>query len=359
MKNRICALLLTGTVGAGLVGCGLLPKEEEYPTVPVLSQAEIMEYDVVAVTRSDIQKIETVRISYQAPETEKYSFKFDNEEISQIYVEVGDIVKKGDVLAEVDITMQQEQVRMQQEAVDDLYLQLKHISETEEMSLREAKLQDQQAAEIGIDGWSSQAEAIASQYADQKRLIQQSIHLAEKKLEKAKEDMKARQIIAGMDGTITFLAELEEGESVSKGKAVAIIKDMSSARFEVDSQNIELLEDGKTYIAEIEKKEYEVLAEVSEGNNEEEESKVTLSLVTPEPNMETGVTGVIRFIVGESKGVLSVPDKAVYETEEGYVVYCVDELGFREKRTVEVGISDGTTVEILSGLEENELVILD
>ena len=50
---------------------------------------------------------------------------------------------------------------------------------------------------------------------------------------------------------------------------------------------------------------------------------------------------------------------AVYETEEGYVVYCVDELGFREKRTVEVGISDGTTVEILSGLEENELVILD
>ena len=120
MKNRICALLLTGTVGAGLVGCGLLPKEEEYPTVPVLSQAEIMEYDVVAVTRNDIQKIETVRISYQAPETEKYSFKFDNEEISQIYVEVGDIVKKGDVLAEVDITMQQEQVRMQQEAVDSI-----------------------------------------------------------------------------------------------------------------------------------------------------------------------------------------------------------------------------------------------
>lgn len=357
MDKRIGWLFVFLIMIGGINGCGLMPKEEEYPSVQVLAQADTVKYNTTKVTRNDIQIIEVVRFSYQAPEAEKYSFKFDNEKISQVYVEVGDTVQKGDVLAEVDITAQQEQVRVQQETVDDLYLQLKHVCETEELSISEAEIQDKNAEKNGIEGWKSQTDAIVSDYEDQKRLIQQSIVIAEKKLERAQDELQGRQVIAGMDGTVTFLYEYKEGEIVSKRKTVAIIKDMESARFEVDSQNEELLEDGKIYVAEIDNEECEVIATVTE--KEGEESDVYLNLVTPDPDLETGVTGIIRMIVGESKDVLCIPINAVYETEEGYVVYCMDELGFRVKRLVKVGISDGEVIEIVSGLEENEVVIVD
>ena len=47
------------------------------------------------------------------------------------------------------------------------------------------------------------------------------------------------------------------------------------------------------------------------------------------------------------------------EVKGQHVVYCMDEQGFREMREVEIGVHNGKITEIVSGLEENEVVILD
>jgi hypothetical protein len=63
--------------------------------------------------------------------------------------------------------------------------------------------------------------------------------------------------------------------------------------------------------------------------------------------------------VEESLGTLWVPADAVREMRDKHIVYCLDEKGFREMREVEIGIDNGKIIEIISGLEENEMVILD
>ncbi|MBQ7016681.1 MAG: biotin/lipoyl-binding protein [Firmicutes bacterium] len=357
MEKRICALLLTGVVGINLIGCGLMPKEEEYPTTPVLSKEETEEYKVATVGRRDIQVVEEVRSLYTPAETERYGFKVGNEVISEVYVDLGDEVKAGDVLAELDVSQQKEEIRRQKEQVDDLYLEREHLKESMEISLQEAVLQDQYANENHYEGWKSQEETVKAKYDDQFVVVNDSIYLAELRLEKAEREMENRQIIATMDGTVTELYQFKEDELVQKNKTVIKISDLDSVMFRVYSDNSDLLTVGETYTLVCGSEEYEVVAELIEW--EELQDEVVLKMVDPTQDVEVGANGVIQFIMQERKGVLCIPKSAVTESTEGSIVYCVNEKGFRELREVELGLDDGTVIEVLSGLEEGELVIID
>ena len=370
MKKMIYGILLIGMAGMSLIGCGLLPKEEEYPAGPVLAEAETEEYRMVQVERRDLQAVDEIRVSYTASAAERYGFKIGGEVIGTVYVKVGDEVKTGDVLAELDISEEKEQIRQQQEQLDSLEMELKHLTESEELALDEAKVQDQQAAENGAQDWNSQQAAVSAQYAQERQLIQNRIELAEMKLEKAQRDMEVRQIIAVADGTVTDLYEFKEGEKVFKGKNVITVSDISSARFEVYSENKMLLKEGESYTIVCGQMEYEGIARYEEAASAETESEVSdeedtnsvvvyLEPVTLNLDLETGTAGTIRLVREESQNTLCVPKDVVYAGDDGYIVYTVDEFGFREICMVEIGISDGSMIEIVSGLTENDLVILD
>ena len=144
----------------GATGCGLLPEEEELPTAPVLVETETEEYTVASVVRGDVRVTETIRTNYVASESEKMSFKTGGEIVSEVYVQVGDEVKKGDVLMELDISAQQDQLRQQQDRLDDLYLQLEHLYESQDLDLSQAELQNEKAAANGTTDWTSQVDTI-------------------------------------------------------------------------------------------------------------------------------------------------------------------------------------------------------
>ena len=130
MKKRIISILLTGAVAVGVAGCGLLPKEEELPTAPVLAEAETDEYVVSPVVRGDVRITENIRANYIPSSSEKLGFQLGDEKIARIYVSTGDVVKAGDVLFCLDmdyleekITQQSQEVRKQQLSVQDAWSQ--------------------------------------------------------------------------------------------------------------------------------------------------------------------------------------------------------------------------------------------
>ena len=361
MKKKVCTFILAGAVVMGMTGCGLLPKEEELPMAPVLVETETEEYTVATVVRGDVRITETIRTNYVASESEKLSFKTGGEIVSNVYVQVGDEVKKGDVLMELDISNQQDQLRQQQDYLDDLYLQLEHLYEKEALSLDQAKLQDEIAAANGQTDWNSQVDTIMEDYADQAKSIQNSIMLAEMRMEELQKAIADRQIIASFDGLITDMYDFQTGERATKGKNVITLSNMSAAMFEVYSGNGDLLQSGETYILESGDKEYEVVAHYAEELDmaNVKENCVYLSLVIADPSLEQGVSGTIHLTVEESLATLWVPADAVREMRDKHIVYCLDENGFRQMREVKVGINNGKIVEIISGLEENEVVVLD
>ena len=363
MKKKVCTLILCGAVGIGMTGCGLLPKEEELPTAPILVEAETEEYTVATVERGDVRIVEVIRANYVPSASEKLAFRVGDEVVEKVYVQMGDVVKAGDVLAELDVSSQKDQLRQQQDRIDSLYLQLEHLYESEAMDLSQAQLEDERAAENKVEGWTSQMDAVLGQYEDQAQQIRNSIQVAELRLAELQREIEDRQIIASIDGTVTYLYEFKEGERAEEGRSVISLSDMSQAIFETYSENATMLEVGETYILTSNEVEYEVVArsaeEMLEEGVEAKEGRIYLKMAEVDPNIEQGASGSVHLTIEESLSTLWVPESAVREVKGQHVVYCMDEQGFREMREVEVGVQNGKITEIVSGLEEDEVVILD
>ena len=363
MKKKVCTFFLCGAIGMSMTGCGLLPKEEELPTAPILVEVETEEYTVAKVARGDVRITEVIRANYVPSASEKLAFRVGDEVVEKVYVQVGDVVKAGDILAELDVSSQKDQLRQQQDHIDSLYLQLEHLYESEAMDLSIAQLADEQAAENQVEGWTSQMDSVLGQYEDQAQQIRNSIQVAETRLAELEREIKDRQIIASIDGTVTYLYEFKEGERAEEGRSVISLSDMSQAIFESYSENATMLEIGETYTLISNEVEYVVVARSAEEMLEEgidaKEGRIYLQMEEVDPSIEQGASGTIYLTIEESLSTLWVPDSAVREVKGQYVVYCMDEQGFREMREVEIGVHNGKITEIVSGLEENEVVILD
>lgn len=82
---------------------------------------------------------------------------------------------------------------------------------------------------------------------------------------------------------------------------------------------------------------------------------VTLS-VTDDGTLKSGLNGTVRVIIQQRDNVLTLPVEAIQEDSSGSFVLMAD--GQQTKAPVEVGISDGRIIEIVSGLAEGDSVII-
>jgi hypothetical protein len=74
--------------------------------------------------------------------------------------------------------------------------------------------------------------------------------------------------------------------------------------------------------------------------------------------IEVGSMGMMRYTTGFRSQVLSVPLRALHQADGKSFVYVLGENNMREMKWVETGLVGDDKVEILSGLQEGERVII-
>ncbi|MGQ9584924.1 MAG: efflux RND transporter periplasmic adaptor subunit [Anaerolineae bacterium] len=74
-------------------------------------------------------------------------------------------------------------------------------------------------------------------------------------------------------------------------------------------------------------------------------------------SLKPGMTANITVEIGSKKNVLRLPAYAVMQTSEGWAVMVQDTTGTTTVTPVQIGLSDGTYVEIVRGLNEGDTVI--
>jgi len=84
--------------------------------------------------------------------------------------------------------------------------------------------------------------------------------------------------------------------------------------------------------------------------------EVKIELEGANPKLKPGFTASADIVVEEAKNVILLPVEEVIERTGKYFV-TVFENGKPTPRVVEVGISDGTYLEITTGLQDGELII--
>ena len=88
---------------------------------------------------------------------------------------------------------------------------------------------------------------------------------------------------------------------------------------------------------------------------------VKISIVPPTGNQQvirSGLYGKARFTIGQTQ-VMTIPKKAVVERGQLTSVYVVDQSGIARVRLVKAGKTYDDRLEVLSGLQEGEQIVVD
>jgi len=200
-------------------------------------------------------------------------------------------------------------------------------------------------------------------------LAQAKVVTAQTALEEAQAALEAATMVAPFDATVISVGA-EVSDLVSSNDVIVSLTDLSNLRVQatVDETDISLVEIGQQ--AEITFDAFpgyrfsgQVLEVPLQGNLVQNvlTYEVPVSLEgTNGVALRPGMTANVNIVVGRRQNALLVPAMAVQQGEEGNVVLVQDTpQGPSVATPVQLGLSDGTYVEVVSGLIEGDRVVVE
>ena len=402
MKNWVMvAVLVAGMMLVGLSACGE-GDENQYGLF------EVVPGDLM-VTVSGSGNIEVSKEAYLA-------FGVGGT-VGEIYVEEGDVVTQGQMLATLDTTSLELAVKTAEVNVELAECDFRAITHpytyqtlTLDIPASTAAIGDaqrqlteaQEALEIGLsydqywEVWNNLRDAlenleeartnIARGYGADVfgsgfvslsdywtlREAQLGVEKYQIALDEANNDLEEAVIFASFDGVIASV-DVEVGDVIPPPTltltTVIHLIDLSTMELtaEVDEVDIAVVEPGQGAIIEVdalpdlrldaEVTSISLLPKVEEGVVLYE---VGIGFDVPEwCELKVGMSATADIIIQGESGALLVPNRAIERDSEGNPVVKVMVNGEIEERPVVTGISDGYQTEIVEGLSEGEVVVVE
>lgn len=380
--KKLCLIPVFALLLTLLSGCWLLPKEDEVLAPPVIEQQEVS-YKTEAVKRGYMEKNITVTGYFVPVKMEPHYFSHGGGRIKQIYVAYGDEVKKGDLLAELLTGSLEEDIIYQQIEVDSKISSLENYKKISAVDLETAKdalaaLEDKYATMMkSPDSYSVEEikrieDNITVKKTDLKKLeldiqnqVEQrtnEIEVARIKLDLMKQELEKSKLYAKIDGRVTYLSDLSEGDYIDTNTSVMSIADDRELQVQYTGREAPSFKPGMKVEITIKNEVYtaEVAEPPSSGDEASGWSKdaVRFKMDKIPDGVKKDDMVKVKLVLETRENALMVPRRAVRMYMGNRIVYVYDN-GIREERTVKTGIDQGNMVEIVEGLTEGELVITE
>lgn len=351
-KSGIGRLLTTGIAictAAALTACGLLPKEEEPHKVNIVKKDISEEYSLAMAELHDVSFVAQIDCTYSQLKEEKLSFKSGDRRVAYIYFNKGDEVKAGDLVAQLDISdLESEILRMSLEIEE---LELKSEQASEMVDFYNSMLNSSSVSLIDYENYSLSCE----EYNEKLKEYANTIQYNREVIEKDTIEVENCRMYAGMDGIVSNIRDNLLGMSVKANTSYITIVDSSVCAFQaMDKEKVGYVKVGDMVDIELNNSSYPAKVTAADPEN----GKMTFELTDMDFTPSVGTRGSISILVDEVKQVLALPVMAVYSTDEFYYVYTLNDDGVRELVKVDIGLYGNSYVEIKSGVELYESVIL-
>jgi RND family efflux transporter MFP subunit len=335
-SKRLVTLSLLGLVGLAVVALiawrvtqALITKPVEAAAIPAVSVTEIS----VSAVPSTVSIIGTIAARYDMP----IGVEGDGGRVTAVYVEAGDHVKQGQVLAHLNNAVLEPQVTNLEAAL--------------EQAKAEAELADaeyQRARAVGSSGALSAEETQKRKSTSVTALAH--VKVAAAMLAEAKARLARADVRAPADGII-LTRDVEVGQTAMAGGAALfrLSKDgETELRGQVAEQDLPLLKVGQTVDVKLTgtSKVYQgrirLLGAVIDPTTRLGTAKVAL---TPDPNLRPGAFARAEVTVSNAQRTI-LPQTAVHSDEKGSYVLIVNAQGKVERKSVHVTgmVSDGVTI---------------
>ncbi len=383
MKRWLVLIVTICLVGAVLTGC---------------SESEAAAQETAVVDRGDLVVSVAVSGNLEMPRKTDLSFGATGV-VAEVLVDEGDNVVKGQVLARLDaraleLAVEAAQIEREMAEINLMQTIYPHYTKTWGtdmpgvwLALDEAQDNLIEAQELLNEGKIEEAHVLLAMVeeniiqAEEKslaaqwklpwsvRLLELQVDVAKAALDVAKLNLAEATIVAPFDAVVADIA-ITEGKELSAMSyaepAITLIDPsdikMSGVIDEIDIGYVRIGQEAIVILDALPDKEVKgrvtFVSPASTIKTGVVSYKTTITLENPDEELRDGMSATADIIVERYEDVLLIPNRAIQGSLAKPWVEVVTGGGEIEQREVVLGISNGINTEVLSGLEEGEIVVL-
>lgn len=322
-KNRIAAILASAALVLSSSGCYFFPAEEELLDPPTIAPDDVA-YSTFTARTKTIESAVIVTGYVRSKVTKDCYFTDYTGAVKAVYVRAGDFVEEGDLIAEMNTGALEYELEIQKYKV--------------------------QAAQLKYNASGAQADKL-------------QLEIEKSTLEMYQAEYDGSKIYAPMSGQVSYVLGLNPGQEVDPYKIIATIVDPEQLFIEASYST-----DLKTFALEdkvtIEIGELEYDAKISYSPREaredaaEDPNALHADFTGEQPGF--GYLGSLADIVkvkAVSENAVVIPKNLIKSAEDRTYVQVYKD-GEKIEVDVVTGITNATEIEIVSGLEPGDLVII-
>lgn len=296
-------------------------------------------------------------------------------EIKHLYVEIGDQVKKGQLIAELDPTVPLNNLAKAKDTLIAAQADLNILNH----QLTVAKADLNSFTHLYHEGASSKAEynRYLSTYQDTRNRIIQAkakIHTAQLEVKNMSQSLSYTKIKAPMDGTVISLP-VSVGQTLAASLDTPVIAQIAQLnkmkiKVEISEGDIYQVQPGQQaiftisgnpdrYYSAVVKTVYPAsinTADNSKGSSSNSYHAI-LEVSSVDQNFRVDMTAIVTIITGQKENVLTISNTAINKENHKTFVTVLGKNNQPIKREVTIGFSNGILSEVVSGLQEGETVL--
>lgn len=387
MNTRIAGFfLLIALVLGGIFFAGWAPRKQRFDIIEAEAKANSEER--LAVTTAKVKVSPAMReLTLPANvsaigETPIYARAEGY--IKTRYVDIGDVVKKGDVLVEIDSPELDQQIRNSKARLEQLRAAEGQVLAAIEQARANSKLAE---VNYGRSQQLVQSGVVAKADLDEKTAVYDSrkadVKAQEANLNAAKEAIRAqlaevsrleelggfKKVTAPWPGIITqrncAVGNLITPQAIAAGRDLFRLSDISKLRVfvNVPQSNINDIKVGQKATVRVPELGRMFTGSVSRTSNALENQTRTLltevSVVNQERALLPGMYVQVAIETTRARQSLLVPGDTLVTRTEGTFVALVDKSNKIQFRKIEIGRDFGAEIEALSGVSDGDLLVVN
>lgn len=351
VRRRTAGALAIAALTVALAGCSLLPNEPEEQDLSSIQMPQVSKKPEYEVTTMPLET--TVSSSGKVMSTQEKTLYFtskslDGKFIKKLYIQIGQQVKAGDPIAELDVEDMKKSLR-------GLELNFRQAEVTMKETLRKKDEMDPLDFEKQQIDFEEQRQAI----------------------EDMKQDIADAVLTAPFSGTVVSLS-VQEGASVKSYDPICIVADptklvVAGTSFSKDDlakvavgmeAEVDINSAGKV------KGKVKSLPSVQNDNNnngqggnggQQKIERPEQYLLVDVPELPKSVTRgtplTVKIVINRKENAIVIPPSALHTVGARAYVQVVEADGTKREVDIEVGQQTATQIEVLSGLTPGQKVV--
>lgn len=305
-----------------------------------------------------------------------------NGQLKKLYVHQGDRVMKGQLLAEIDPILQQNELRKSEAELASARAQLRSsqvLLKQYQLALRRQKVMLREGSGVASD--LEEAQSLFDSQLEQLEMNKAQIVQSEMAVETARANVGYTRLVAPIEGEVLGVVTQEGQTIVSSQTAptIMVLADLSVMHIQTRISEADILkvksgqplsfyvlaQPSRLYtsvMGEIQNAPDGVLNNTNEISNNSQQSLAiyysgVFEITNTERLLKTSMTAQVSIVVNDVKNVLRIPLSALQERDaQGrYYVTLIDGKQ-RISREVEIGAHNNVFAEVKSGLVEGQSV---